>query len=256
MAPRFSVEEISVEFGGLKAVQGASLQVEGGEIVGLIGPNGAGKTTLFNAISGLVPISRGEMWIEGIALSGRPAHERSRHGIARTFQSVQLIQDASVIENVLIGMHSRIRQSLSDLFCRFRPSRSEDYAAQVHAYDILDALSLTEHALTKVGSLTFGQQRRVEIARALVSRPMLLMLDEPAAGLSPEEIIELEALLFKLSEQEGLSILIVEHVLSLVFKLCHRIAVLDGGSVIAVGRPDEIAANAEVQRVYLGDGGC
>jgi ABC-type branched-subunit amino acid transport system ATPase component len=256
MARQLVVEGLTVEFGGLKAVRDASFHIVAGEILGLIGPNGAGKTTLFNAISGLVPITGGVISMEGVPISGRPAHDRSRSGIARTFQAVQLIQDASVLENVLIGMHSRIGQSLFDLFCQFRSSRSQDYAAQKRAYEVLESLSLADLALTRVGSLGFGQQRRVEIARALASEPRILLLDEPAAGLSPEEIAEMEALLVRLSRHSGLSILIVEHVLSLVFKLCDRIVVLDNGSVIATGRPDEIGENADVRRAYLGDAAC
>jgi branched-chain amino acid transport system ATP-binding protein len=256
MAQRLSVEGVSVQFGGLKAVREASFEIAPGEIVGLIGPNGAGKTTLFNAISGLVPVSRGQILIDDISLCERPAHERSKFGIARTFQAVQLIQESSVIENIMIGMHSRLNQSFFDLFGQLRTSRSQDYLAQKRAYEVLDSLSLGDLALTRVSSLDFGQQRRVEIARALVSEPRLLLLDEPAAGLSPDEVEDMEALLVRLSRKSGLSILIVEHVLSLVFKLCDRIVVLDNGSVIATGPPAEIADNSEVRQAYLGDVAC
>ncbi|TFV51337.1 ABC transporter ATP-binding protein [Bradyrhizobium niftali] len=256
MAQRLSIEGVSVDFGGLKAVHDASLEIAPGEIVGLIGPNGAGKTTLFNAISGLVPVSSGQILIDDVSLSDRPAHERSKFGIARTFQAVQLIQDSSVIENIMIGMHSRLDHGLFDLFGQFRTSRSQDYVAQKRAYEVLERLSLGDLALTRVSSLDFGQQRRVEIARALVSEPRLLLLDEPAAGLGPDEVEDLEALLVLLTRKSGLSMLIVEHVLSLVFKLCDRIVVLDNGSVIATGLPAEIADNAEVRRAYLGDVAC
>jgi branched-chain amino acid transport system ATP-binding protein len=256
MAQRLLVEGVSVHFGGLKAVHEASLEIAPGEIVGLIGPNGAGKTTLFNAISGLVPVSSGQIFIDDVSLSERPAHDRSKFGIARTFQAVQLIQESSVIENIMIGMHSRLDQSLFDLFGQFRTSRSQDYVAQKRAYDVLESLSLGDLALTRVSSLDFGQQRRVEIARALVSEPRLLLLDEPAAGLSPDEVENMEALLVRLSRKSALSILIVEHVLSLVFKLCDRIVVLDNGSVIATGLPAEISGNSEVRRAYLGDAAC
>jgi branched-chain amino acid transport system ATP-binding protein len=256
MEPILRVEELSVSFGGLKAVQGASMQIAAGEIHGLIGPNGAGKTTFFNAISGLVPAASGRIVLDGTPLSNRPAHERAASGICRTFQSVQLIQGSTVIENVLIGMHSKIQQRMIDLLFGSRVSESVDYKAQCRAYEILDLLSIADLGLRRVASLTFAQQRRVEIARALVGMPKLLMLDEPAAGLSPGDVDELEILLRNLSRARGLSILVVEHVLSLVFNLCDRITVLDGGRVIAEGTATSIAGNEAVQRAYLGDGEC
>jgi branched-chain amino acid transport system ATP-binding protein len=250
------VEQLSVSFGGLKAVQGASMQIAAGEIHGLIGPNGAGKTTFFNAISGLVPTAGGRIFIDGTPLASRRAHERAALGICRTFQSVQLIQQATVIENVLIGMHSKIKPRMVELLFGSRISESADYKAQCRAYEVLDLLSIADLGLSRVASLTFAQQRRVEIARALVGVPRLLMLDEPAAGLSPGDVDELETLLRSLSRERGLSILVVEHVLSLVFNLCDRITVLDGGRVIAEGTAASIAGNEAVQRAYLGDGEC
>jgi branched-chain amino acid transport system ATP-binding protein len=256
MEPILRVEGISVSFGGLMAVHNASMQIAAGEIRGLIGPNGAGKTTFFNAISGLVPIAQGTIDLNGARLSNRPAHERAAAGICRTFQSIQLIQESTVIENVLIGMHSGIRQGLVELFFGARVSGSPDYQAQCRAYEVMDLLSISHLGLNKVGSLTFAQQRRVEIARALVGMPKLLMLDEPAAGLSPGDVEELETLLRSLSRNGGLSILVVEHVLSLVFNLCDKITVLDRGQVIADGTATSIAGNEAVKRAYLGDDEC
>lgn len=253
MTPLLEINDLTVRFGGLVAVDSASVRIAPGELRGLIGPNGAGKTTLFNAVSGLVPISAGEIAVSGQPIAQWPAHARAAMGLRRTFQAVQLAQRLTVLENVLIGLHSELKESpLRILFGR-DARRSEDWAAQIRAREALAYLGIEDLALKVVGSLSFAQQRRVELARALVSRPQLLMLDEPAAGLSPDDIEQLGDLLARLRSEWKLTILLVEHVLSLVLKVSDLVTVLDNGKVIADGPPAEIAGNAAVRTAYLGE---
>lgn len=252
--PMLRVANLRVAFGGLTAVDDVSLEVGRGETRGLIGPNGAGKTTLFNALSGLVPVESGEVVLDGKDLSRLPAYQRAASGLRRTFQSLQLVQQATVIENVLIGMHAETPQSALRLLVDWRIRAGADHRAQQVAYDILNLLHIAELALHPLEALSFAQLRRVEIARALAGGPRVLMLDEPAAGLSQDDIDELKKLLEYLRRERGLTILIIEHVLSLVFSLCDRVTVLDAGKVIADATPEEIARDAVVRRAYLGAG--
>ena len=253
MTPLLDINGLTVRFGGLTAVDGASVRIAPGELRGLIGPNGAGKTTLFNAISGLVPITAGEIVVSGKPIAQWPAHARAALGLRRTFQSVQLAQRLTVLENVLIGLHSELKENPFRILLGRDVRRSEDWVAQIRAREALAYLGIEDLALKEVGSLSFAQQRRVELARALVVRPQLLMLDEPAAGLSPGDIEELGDLLLRLRGEWKLTILLVEHVLSLVLKVSDRVTVLDNGRVIADGPPGEIADNAAVRAAYLGD---
>jgi branched-chain amino acid transport system ATP-binding protein len=253
MTALLTTRGLGVRFGGLKAVDDVDLDVPTGAICGLIGPNGAGKTTLFNAISGLVAISGGEIAFNDQPLTRAPAHRRARLGIRRTFQSVQLAQDMSVLENVMIGLDATRHESVLRTLFGLDPRKSMDWEGQAAVRRTLDLLGIGELALRPVRSLTFGQQRYVEVARALVSRPALLMLDEPAAGLGPAELEAFEALLQRLRAETGLTILLVEHVISLVFNVCDRVTVLEAGRVIAEGSPGAIAADPTVKRAYLGE---
>jgi branched-chain amino acid transport system ATP-binding protein len=246
------VSRISVRFGGLIAVDDASLDVRAGEIRGLIGPNGAGKTTLFNAVSGLVPTSSGEIAVAGRDVTRLPAYARARLGLRRTFQAVQLARDLTVLENVAIGLDSDLNEGWLSIIFGLGRRGSVEARMQERVYEILDELDLSGLALRPVSTLTFAQQRYVEIARALVRRPTLLMLDEPAAGLTPPEIATLDRLLMRLCRVSGISILLVEHVMELVLKVCDRIAVLDRGKVIADGTPAEVARDPAVRLAYLG----
>jgi len=232
-------------------VDGVHLAVPAGVIHGVIGPNGAGKTTLFNAITGIVQVSEGTIAFAGEDVTERPAHRRARLGMRRTFQSVQLLPQLTVLENVLIGMHDQIRENalLSLLSGR---SRAEE-AAQHRVMETLAFLGIESTLFRRPVELSFAEQRFAEIARAVVSRPRLLMLDEPAAGLSPQEVTALNALLRRICVESGITILLVEHVLSLVLDVSHRITVLDGGRVIAEGTPAEVEGDERVRAAYLGD---
>jgi ABC-type branched-subunit amino acid transport system ATPase component len=240
---------LNVRFGGVYAVNDVSLSVKTGSIHGLIGPNGAGKSTLFNAISGFVPIAAGKIHFNDVDLTGGPPHRRSAFGIQRTFQSVQLVRSMTVLENILVGLHGDtvIRPSVWPLFGVHKGRRAVELATIVaERFGLEDSLSL------EVGNLSFHHQRLTEVARAVVSQPRLLMLDEPAGGLSPKEIEEFEQLLLQLRSEMGLTILLVEHVISLVMKVCDLISVLETGRLIASGTGAEISENEQVINAYLG----
>ncbi|MGH7041614.1 MAG: ABC transporter ATP-binding protein [Acetobacteraceae bacterium] len=250
--PRLAVDGVSVRFGGLTAVDSVSLTIPPGEIRGLIGPNGAGKTTLFNAITGLVHTAAGRIRLDGADITRLPPHRRAREGVRRSFQSVQLLSRLSVLENVLLGLHGQIaRGMLSSAADMLLGGRREAVALR-QVMETLSYLGIADLALRPAASLTFAEQRFVEIARALAPRPRLLMLDEPAAGLSPSEVTRLDALLRQL-RSEGMAILLVEHVLSLVFDVCDSVSVLDNGRLIAEGAPRAVAADPRVRIAYLGE---
>jgi branched-chain amino acid transport system ATP-binding protein len=250
MPPVLEVTRLSVRFGGLVAVDNVSLNIPASRIHGLIGPNGAGKTTLFNAINGLVRQSQGSVSILGRDITRKSADRRAAAGIRRTFQSVQLIMQLTVLENVLIGLHTRLFANAKGLL-GFLSADSERQAQQ-SVVEVLEFLGIADIILKPVAEITFAEQRFVEIARALVAKPVLLMLDEPAAGLSPQEIKTLDTLLRKLREEWGMSILLVEHVLSLIMDVSDRVTVLDNGRLIAEGPPMEVASDPKVKAAYLG----
>jgi branched-chain amino acid transport system ATP-binding protein len=233
------VENLTRRFRGIVALDDVSLSVEEGAIAGLIGPNGAGKTTLFNVITRLYRPDSGEVSFEGQDLLGVPAHRVVRRGISRTFQSVVLFPRMTVLENVLVGTHSRIGF--------FRGRR-----AHAAATAMLEDLGLRGLADRPAAGLPFGTAKRIELARALVSRPTLLLLDEPAGGLNHEEVGELGALIRRLRGDYGLTILVVEHHMNLVMSICDRVHVLNFGRKIAEGPPREVRANPEVVEAYLG----
>ena len=234
---------ITIQFGGLVAVGDASLQIAPGRIHGLIGPNGAGKTTLFNAISGLVRPRAGAIRFDGVDVLPWPAHRRAAAGIRRTFQSVQLVRRFTVLENVLVGMQTSFGLGVAG---------AQERAAQEQVRQALAFLGIEASILTPLERLSFAEQRLTEIARAIVSRPKLLLLDEPAAGLSPAEVTQLDRLLRQLRDEWGTTILLVEHVLSLVLGVSDGITVLENGRVIADGSPAAISADPVVRAAYLG----
>lgn len=246
------LSNVLVEFGGLKAVDNVSLKVAPAEIRGLIGPNGAGKTTLFNAISGLVPTSSGTLSLGGVDFTHKPAHVRAACGIRRTFQSIQLAQTLTVLENVALGLQVEAKENLIKTIFGMNARSSVDWSVQQKVYDVLEDLGIADLALARVDSLTFSQQRHVEIARSLVARPTLLMFDEPAAGLTPAGIEELDKLIVRIRNERGIAILLVEHVMSLVLNVCDSVTVLDNGRIIAEGSPEHISTDARVQTAYLG----
>lgn len=251
MTDLLSLQNITVRFGGLTAVDHVSFAVAKGSICGLIGPNGAGKTTLFNIMSGLVPQDHGVMILNGVHFEHQQIWQRTDLGLARTFQNIRLFSDMTVLENVMAGAHSRIHVSLRALLLRQQSWRRDEQNVKDQAFAWLDFVGLRDAAFLRAGDLSYGDQRRVEIARALMSNPTLIMLDEPAAGLNPAETKSLMQLIGSL-KQQGFTILIVEHDMPLVMGLCDAITVLNFGRVIAHGTPQEVRTNPQVIEAYLG----
>ena len=251
-AEMLAITDLTVRFEGLTAVRDASLSIAEGDIYGLIGPNGAGKSTLFNAVSGIVATSGGRIRFAGADISHEPPHRRSAGGIRRTFQSVQLINQLTVLENVLIGLHPKITLRPMDFLRLWGRNRTEA-EARLRVREVLDLVGFRGRLDQEVRSLSFADQRLVEMARALVTAPKLLLLDEPAAGLSPPEAERFVRLVRRLRDERNLTVLLVEHVISLVMGLCDRISVLDNGVIIAAGDPQTIAADPKVRAAYLGE---
>jgi branched-chain amino acid transport system ATP-binding protein len=239
-------------FGGLLAVDDLHLQVPEGALYGLIGPNGAGKTTVFNLLSGFVTPTMGEIFFNDARITGLPPEQITRLGIARTFQNIRLFEDLSVLDNVLVGCHCRRRATWWQAALRFPGYLQEErhYAGRGRA--LLEEVGLGDAADEKAGQLPYGHQRRLEITRALATGPRLLLLDEPAAGLNPQETRELMVFLRSIHREHHLAILVIEHNLRLVMGLCEQITVLDHGLTLAAGPPAEIRSNPAVIKAYLG----
>jgi branched-chain amino acid transport system ATP-binding protein len=249
-----ALRQCSVQFGGLKAVDRVDLQVNRGDLVGLIGPNGAGKTTVFNLITGVYAPTAGEISFHGHSIGGRPTHRITKLGIARTFQNIRLFPSLSVMENMRVARLLRARSSLASAILRPPGFLREEAEIEAHARRLLTVLGLERYAGARATSLPYGEQRRLEIARALATEPQLLLLDEPAAGMNPQEKGQLMQLIRRLRDEFGVSILLIEHDMRVVMGICERITVLDYGEVIAVGPPEEIRCNPKVIEAYLGEG--
>jgi len=250
------VDDVTVRFGGIVALDKLSLQIGPGSIHAVIGPNGAGKSTMLNVITGLYAVDGGAVRFDGERIDGRAPHAIGRLGIARTFQNTELFGEMSAIENVMVGLDRHHPYNLAIGLSHGPGYRRSEIAARREAGDLLALVGIADDAAVAAASLPFGKQRRLELARALATRPRLLLLDEPAAGLRAAEVESLNFILTKLRSQQGLTILLIDHVMALVMAISDRISVLNFGRKIAEGDPDTVRRSPEVIRAYLGEKGA
>ncbi len=247
------VKDLSMRFGGLLAVNGVSLNIQEKQVVSMIGPNGAGKTTVFNCLTGFYRPTSGAILLDGQPIQGLPGHMIARRGVVRTFQNVRLFKDMTAVENLLVAQHRHLNTHfLAGLFKTpaFRRSERE---AMAHAAHWLERVNLTEVANRPAGTLAYGQQRRLEIARCMMTRPRILMLDEPAAGLNPRETEDLKALIALLRNEYNVTVLLIEHDMHLVMSISDHIYVINQGTPLADGTPEQIRTHPDVIKAYLGE---
>lgn len=258
MTSLLQVDNLVKNFGGLTAVSNVSMHLDNNELVALIGPNGAGKTTLFNLLTGVIPVSSGSIVLKGddgtFALNGKPAYRIAKLGLSRTFQNIRLFKNLSVLDNVLIAMTSRSKEGFIASIFRLPSYYKTEKQLVEEATKLLTIFELEDDMDVLAKNLPYGTQRRLEIVRAIATKPQILFLDEPAAGMNPEETANLTQLILKVQHRFHITVLLIEHDMSLVMNLAERIYVLDHGSLLAEGTPDEIKANHKVIKAYLGEG--
>ena len=258
MKPVLEVKDLSQDFGGLRALNELSLTVNSGEVVALIGPNGAGKTTFFNCVTGIYTPTEGQMFLHNASgdkqlLNGKKPHLITALGMARTFQNIRLFSEMTVLENVMIGRHCRTKAGIFGASVRDGRTRREEQDCIDRSYELLELVKLQDFWNETANNLPYGAQRRLEIARAMATEPRMLLLDEPAAGMNPQETNELKELVCSIRDNQQLSILLIEHDMGMVMSLSDRIYVMEYGSCIATGTPAEIRTNPRVIKAYLGE---
>ena len=245
------VKDLSIHFGGVKAVQNVSFNIDSGIVYSVIGPNGAGKTTLFNLITGVYKPTTGEIKLDGEAIHGKSPNQLAERGVARTFQNLQICMNMSAVENVMVGAHLRLDRNLVKAALRFPGLKKRDRELRDEAAQLMDFVGLGQYVETRADAMSYGALKRLEIARALAMKPRLIFLDEPAAGLNPKETIEVDHLVRKIADS-GVTVVLVEHDMKMVMNLSDRILVLDYGKKLAEGTGEEIRKNPDVIAAYLG----
>ena len=251
--PLLSVQNLSMRFGGLLAVDSVAVDVQPDEVFAIIGPNGAGKTTVFNCVGGFYRPSGGSVRMLGQEIAGLPSHKVARHGLVRTFQNVRLFKQLTVLENLLVAQHTQVENGLLRGLLKLPSYRRAEQQAQERAVYWLEFMGLLQYANREAGNLAYGHQRRLEIARCMITRPRLLMLDEPAAGLNPQEKVELQGLVDRLRREFNVAVLLIEHDMKLVMGVSDRILVMEHGKPIITGLPDEVRNDPRVIKAYLGE---
>ena len=249
--PLLDVTNLSIHFGGVKAVQDVSFSIDAGIVYAVIGPNGAGKTTLFNLITGVYKPTHGEIRLDGESIGGKSPDELARRGVARTFQNLQICMNMSAIENVMVGAHLRLDRNLVKAALRFPSITRRDAELRSEALELMRFVGLEKYAEARADSMPYGALKRLEIARALAMKPRVIFLDEPAAGLNPKETIEVDALVRKVADS-GITVVLVEHDMKMVMNLSGRILGLDYGKKLAEGTGEEVRRNPDVIAAYLG----
>ncbi len=258
MEPILEVRNLGMNFGGLRALDGVDLDVRSGEIVALIGPNGAGKTTFFNCVTGIYVPTAGDIVVSPpgkprARINGCKPNQVTERGLARTFQNIRLFQNMTALENVMVGRHCRTSSGILGAVLRGPGTRAEERDTAARSFQLLEKVGLARYVNDHARNLPYGAQRRLEIARALATDPFLLLLDEPAAGMNPQETAELDDLICRIRDDEGVAILLIEHDMKLVMRISDRIFVMDYGRRISTGTPEEIRGDPAVIKAYLGE---